>query len=239
MPPFDRLLVSTSACQLFGLVARRLALADATFQGMDEYIDVLDASGEPTGEVAWKSEAHRLGLWHRCFHCWVVDPGGPFLLVQRRAQEKDTWPGCLDVTAAGHLRAGEEVMDGLRELEEELGIEATPDRLIPLGKRRIEQEIPAGRDREFHEVFLLLDSTPPQGLQLQEEEVEAVLRIPLGAAERLGSGKTVLAEEWKHGRPSSMRVSLADFVPNDDGYLGQVVWAAREAVGGQRPDRIF
>ncbi|MGI8909511.1 MAG: NUDIX hydrolase [Rubrobacteraceae bacterium] len=206
---------------------------------MDEYIDVLDASGELTGEVAWKSEAHRLGLWHRCFHCWVVDPGGACLLVQRRAPEKDTWPGYLDVTAAGHLRAGEGIMDGLRELEEELGIEAGPERLIPLGTRRIEQEIPGGRDREFHEVFLLLDSTLPQDLRLQEDEVEAALRIPLEDAERLGAGETVLAEEWKHGRSSSIRVSLADFVPNDDGYLGRVVRAAREALGGQRPATIF
>jgi len=208
---------------------------------MDEYIDILNASGEPTGEAVWKSEAHRLGLWHRCFHCWVTGSGagGPYLLVQRRAPEKDTWPGYLDVTAAGHLRAGEEIMDGLRELEEELGIEAEPERLIPLGTRRIEQEIPDGCDREFHEVFLLLDSTPPQDLRLQKDEVESVFRIPLEAAERLGDGETILAEEWKHGEPSGIRVSLADFVPNDDGYLAGVARAAREALEGRRPGGIF
>jgi isopentenyldiphosphate isomerase len=58
-----------------------------------------------TGEVAWKSEAHRLGLWHRCFHCWIVAPetsfGGPYLFVQRRAVGKETWPDRLDVTVGG------------------------------------------------------------------------------------------------------------------------------------------
>jgi ADP-ribose pyrophosphatase YjhB (NUDIX family) len=94
---------------------------------IDEKVDVLDARGEKTDRSAWKSEAHRLGLWHRCFHCWVVAPdvipsGGPYLFVQRRAAEKDTWPNKLDVTVGGHLKAGESALDGLREVEEETGL---------------------------------------------------------------------------------------------------------------------
>src|SRR5215211_1788818 len=91
---------------------------------MEELLDILDESGRPTGEVVAKSEAHRLGLWHRCFHCWICgsEPGGSYLLLQRRAATKDTWPGYLDVTAAGHLAAGEGTLDGLREVEEELGL---------------------------------------------------------------------------------------------------------------------
>ncbi|HEX2728792.1 MAG TPA: NUDIX domain-containing protein, partial [Rubrobacteraceae bacterium] len=146
---------------------------------MDEKIDILDERGRYTGRVAWKSEAHRLGLWHRCFHCWIFgsDPDGTYLLVQRRAAAKDTWPGYLDVTAAGHLAAGEGALDGLRELEEELGLRVSPDRLIPLGTRRADQEISAGRDREFHEVYLLHDSTPARDLRLQREEVASIVRI--------------------------------------------------------------
>jgi isopentenyldiphosphate isomerase len=138
---------------------------------VDELLDVLDDLGRPTGEVVYKSEAHRRGLYHHCFHCWIAgqDAVGPYLLVQRRAAAKDTWPGYLDVTAAGHLQSGEEpVMGGLRELEEELGLRVDPGRLAPLGTRRIEQEISQGCDREFHDVFLLLDSTPPRDLRLQE-----------------------------------------------------------------------
>ncbi len=90
---------------------------------MDERIDILDAQGKQTGRVAWKSEAHRLGLWHRCFHCWIVSPetssGGPYLFAQRRAAGKETWPDRLDVTVAGHLGAVEVTLEGgLREIEE-------------------------------------------------------------------------------------------------------------------------
>ena len=205
-------------------------------------MDVLDGLGRPTGEVVWKSEAHRRGLWHRCFHCWVygADNGETYLLVQRRAATKDTWPGCLDVTAAGHLRSGEApISGGLRELEEELGLRVEPGRLIPLGTRHIEQEIPGGRDREFHEVFLLLDPTPPEELRLQEGEVEAVLRIGLRDAERLGAGGSAPAEEYAEGKVSATRVRHSDFVPNEDGYLRRVAGAVRRILTGESPGQVF
>ena len=209
---------------------------------VDERVDVLDESGEPTGEVAWKSEAHRRGLWHRCFHCWVFGTeasGEPYLLVQRRAAAKDTWPGYLDVTAAGHLATGEEPLDGLRELEEELGLRVDPERLIPLGCRRIEQEIPGGCDREFHDVFLLFDPTPPQEMRLQAEEVEAVLSIRLDLTEALGGGGSVQAVEYVGGRVVTTSVRPPDFVPGTDDYLRRVAGAVRRLLAGERLGATF
>lgn len=206
---------------------------------MDEWIDLVDEAGEKTGETVLKSEAHRLGLWHRCFHCWICDPGsdedGPFLLVQRRADVKDTWPGYLDVTAAGHLSAGEETVDGLREVEEELGLRVEPDRLVPLGTRRVELEIPAGMDREFHDVFLLFDDTPPGELRLQREEVGAVLRVRLGDAEALPeTGSAPALEYGHHGETRGVRIRPKDFVPNDDDYFARAARAARRWLSGER-----
>jgi isopentenyldiphosphate isomerase len=209
---------------------------------VDERVDVLDEYGEPTGEVTWKSEAHRLGLWHRCFHCWVFGTdaaGEPYLLVQRRAAAKDTWPGYLDVTAAGHLAAGEESLDGLREVEEELGLRVEPGRLIPLGSRRIEQEIPGGCDREFHDVFLLFDPTSPERMRLQAEEVEAVLSMSLVDAEALGGGWSVPAVEYAGGKVVTTRVGPSDFVPGTDDYLRRVAGAARRIHAGESPGEIF
>jgi len=208
---------------------------------VDELIDVRDEAGEPTGEVVWKSEAHRRGLWHRCFHGWVFGAGAgePYLLVQRRAATKDTWPGCLDLTAGGHLAAGEEPLDGLREVEEELGLRVDPERLLPLGTRRAELEIPGGIDREFQDVFLLRDDTPPGELRLQEEEVEAVLGIELDDAEGLATAGSAPALEYRGGDVSEVRVRASDFVPNTDGYLRRVASAARAALGGGRVARIF
>ncbi len=209
---------------------------------MDELVDIRDAeTGEPTGGVVWKSEAHRRGLWHRCIHCWIfgVDAGEPYLLVQRRAATKDTWAGYVDLTAGGHLATGEEPLDGLREVEEELGLRVDPGRLVPLGTRRTEQEIPEGFDREFQDVFLIRDDTPPGDLRLQREEVEAVLRIALDDAEALGAVGSAPTLEYRDGRVSETRVRVSDFVPNSDDYLRRVAVAARAALDGGRVQKIF
>ncbi len=209
---------------------------------MDELVDVRDGeTGERTSEVVWKSEAHRRGLWHRCFHCWVfgAGAGSPYLLMQRRSATKDTWPGYLDVTAAGHLAAGEEPLDGLREVEEELGLRVDPGRLTPLGTRRAEQRIPGGLDREFHDVFLICDDTPPGDLRLQREEVETVLGIRLGEAEALGTAGSAPAREYRDGQVSEIQVRVSDFVPNTDDYLRRVAVAARAALDGGRVEKLF
>jgi isopentenyldiphosphate isomerase len=208
---------------------------------VDELLDILDESGRPTGEVVLKSEAHRLGLWHRCFHCWICgsDLEGSYLLLQRRAATKDTWPGYLDVTAAGHLAAGEDTLDSLREVEEELGLRVEPDRLVPLGTRKVAQEIPEGCDREFHEVFLLSDVTPPGNLSLQKEEVEAVFGLGLDDVEVLYETGSAPAREFAEGRISATRIHLAEFVPQNEDCLGRVAGAARRLLSGTRPGRIF
>jgi isopentenyldiphosphate isomerase len=208
---------------------------------VDELLDILDESGRPTGEVVAKSEAHRLGLWHRCFHCWICgsDPGGSYLLLQRRAGTKDTWPGYLDVTAAGHLAAGEETLDGLREVEEELGLRIVPERLVPLGTRRVEQEIPGGCDRELHDVFLVFDATPLEDLRLQKEEVEAVFRLDLDDVQVLYETGSAPSREYAAGRTSATRIHLAEFVPKEEGYLGRVAEAARRHLSGAQPAPIF
>lgn len=210
---------------------------------MDEKVDIVDDAGRPTGVVAWKSEAHRRGLPHRCFHCWIAgrdDAGEHYLLVQRRAATKDTWPGRLDVTAAGHIAAGEEPLEGgLRELEEELGLRVEPQRLVPLGSRWVDLEIPQGRDRELHDVFLLVDHTPPERLRLQEEEVGSVLRLRLEGAEALGASGSVPALEYAAEMMALVTVRPSDFVPNEDDYLRRVAGAARRAFAGERPGNVF
>jgi isopentenyldiphosphate isomerase len=208
---------------------------------VDELLDILDESGRPTGEVVPKSEAHRLGLWHRCFHCWICgsDSRGPYLLLQRRAAAKDTWPNYLDVTAAGHLAAGEETLDGLREVEEELGLRIEAERLVPLGTRKVEQEIPGGCDRELHEVFLVFDATPPGDLRLQKEEVEAVFRLDLDDVQALYETGSAPAREYAGGRTSATRIHLAEFVPKEEGYLSKVAGAARRHLSGVPPTPVF
>ncbi len=89
---------------------------------MDERVDILDEQGKPTGESCLKSEAHRNGLLHPTIHVWLYTPDGR-VLIQQRGENKATHPLLWDVSVAGHVSAGEEVITAaIREVEEEVGL---------------------------------------------------------------------------------------------------------------------
>ncbi len=73
---------------------------------MDEYIDIVSENGEPTGKLALKSEAHKNGWWHNTIHLWLYTKNGEIIL-QQRSRKKVIYPLLWDVSAAGHIDAGE------------------------------------------------------------------------------------------------------------------------------------
>lgn len=81
-----------------------------------ERFDIYDDQQNWIG-TSLRSEVHAKGYWHRSFHCWIVRDEGEQrrVLFQRRRDIKDTFPGCYDITAAGHLTAGEQLQDASRE----------------------------------------------------------------------------------------------------------------------------
>ena len=40
---------------------------------LDEYLDVLDSTGQPTGERRHRRSVHALGLPHASVHIWLVN----------------------------------------------------------------------------------------------------------------------------------------------------------------------
>lgn len=88
-----------------------------------EYVDVYTKLGEKTGEVVEKLKAHKLGLYHKAVHVWIVNSKGEVLL-QRRNSDKKVFPNMLDISFAGHVSSGETSLQALiREGKEELGID--------------------------------------------------------------------------------------------------------------------
>jgi Isopentenyldiphosphate isomerase len=100
-----------------------------------EYLDVVDEFGNPTGEIVERQKAHREGIRHRTSHVWIIrEYNGIEVLLQKRSENKDSYPGCYDISSAGHLIAGSEYKESaLRELKEELGISAKIDELHEIG----------------------------------------------------------------------------------------------------------
>lgn len=140
---------------------------------MEEQIDILNKSGELTGEVRSRKEVHQLGLWHKSNHIWILNSQGE-LLLQQRAEQKINHGGFWDVSAAGHISAGEDgFMSALREIEEELGIEIKEGELKHLGITIRENIVNGGTylDNEFVDVYIIEKNISLSEITLQESEV--------------------------------------------------------------------
>ena len=59
-----------------------------------EYLDILDKSGNKTGEKKPRKEVHSKGYWHKGVHIWIINSNRE-LLVQRRSSNKDVYPNKL------------------------------------------------------------------------------------------------------------------------------------------------
>jgi isopentenyldiphosphate isomerase len=147
---------------------------------MEEYIDILDNTGAPTGKKALKSEAHRKGWFHATVHIWFYTATG-LILVQQRGRHKDTYPLLWDVAVAGHVSSGEEIVAAaIREIEEEIGLQVAENRLEKIGVFKSEQfHNPALIDCEFRHCFLCPLHVPLSRLNRQDSEVEKLKLVPL------------------------------------------------------------
>ena len=151
-----------------------------------ELLDIVDENGAPVGKTVERRIAHQKGIRHRTSHVWIVRNhcGKIQLLLQKRSANKDSYPGCYDISSAGHIPSGEDFAESaLRELKEELGIHANADELVYCGRRRFEyRRMFHGEefwDNQVSNVYLLWKNVEPPALQLQESEIETVLWMDL------------------------------------------------------------
>ncbi|HUN05533.1 MAG TPA: NUDIX domain-containing protein [Aggregatilineales bacterium] len=204
---------------------------------MVEMLDIYDENLRHLG-VKDRDAVHRDGDWHRVFHCWVIyrDPvEGDVLVVQRRGALKKTFPNYLDVTAAGHFTAGETMRDGVREVQEELGIKVHFEDLIPLGRRLDVARYGELIDREFTDCFLCIYRQPISAYQVQRSEVAGLVAVPIDAAIDLCEGRRASLTCQAAGLESpTLKVTLDDFVPRVDAYLYKVLLLAKRCLNGER-----
>ncbi len=143
---------------------------------MIELIDVLTPEGRPVGMRKPKDEIHRDGDWHRAAHVWIIAPNGRILL-QRRSPRKENNPGLWDVSAAGHLSAGESAVEAaVRETFEELGLTIAARDLQFLATLRESCVLNNSTyfDNEFHDIFVVRRDADLPSLILDPQEVAEV-----------------------------------------------------------------
>ena len=149
-----------------------------------ELLDIVDINGEPTGQVKERTKVHQDGDLHRTSHVWILRDnkrGGQDVLLQKRSKEKDSFPGCYDISSAGHITAGTGYVESaICELREELGIEVKPEELEERMIRHItNRNIFHGKefvDNQITRVYRLRkDDLKIEELMLQKEEIEEVI----------------------------------------------------------------
>ena len=66
-----------------------------------EIFDVIDKDGNPTGETVTREQAHTEGIPHRTAHIWILreKEGRVQVLLQKRAMNKDSFPGMFDTSS--------------------------------------------------------------------------------------------------------------------------------------------
>ena len=160
---------------------------------MDELIDILTPEGKPTGKTALKSEAHKNGWFHATVHIWLFTSDEKILL-QKRAMTKKVFPGLWDISVAGHIGAGEDVLTSAkREVLEEIGLELEDKNLIKIGTRIHQVSHPNGiQDNEHHHVFIVELKTPLSELTIQEEEVDDIKLFDLSILKNTKNLENVL-----------------------------------------------
>ena len=181
-----------------------------------EKLTIFDEKHREIGTMSRK-EVHETGHWHETFHCWLLN--GDAVYIQRRSNEKESFPGLFDCTAAGHLLAGESVEEGTREVEEELGLEVTMDDLKEIGIVQDEITSQTWKDREFTHVYVYECELRQSEVKLQKEEVEGLYLFNRKKLADLFLKHERQIAGFRFGTGERVVISLDHFVPHDANYF--------------------
>lgn len=155
---------------------------------MEELFDIYNEDGTPSGKTVLRSEAHEKGILHAAVHIYVyrLRSGRVEILLQKRADDKDSFPSCRDTSCAGHVSAGGTFLYTVtKELSEELGICVPEGRAEHLFTKLItKNNVFHGKpfnDREVYGVYALEYDCPAESIVFQKAEISAVRRMDSAA----------------------------------------------------------
>ena len=122
---------------------------------MKEYFDVFNEKGEYTNKIETREVCHSKGLWHKAVAVFIINSNNQVLL-QKRSPYKKLWPNCWDITAGGHVLAGEFGFQSIiREIKEELGLSIEESDILFIGSTKstnIKDEI---INNHFNEYYII------------------------------------------------------------------------------------
>lgn len=166
----------------------------------ETFIDILTATGEPTGKQESFTDVHRNGSWHRGVHIWGLNEKGEILL-QRRGMEVSVYPGLWENTAGGHVDAGDTSIEtAQKELTEELGI------MLPA--------------EGFEFINTIIDSYVANGGAFINNEFDDIYLAHIANESIIRNEAEVLETKWIHFTELEQKIKSKDpsYVPRDAEY---------------------
>ncbi|GAF20920.1 Nudix hydrolase YfcD [Bacillus sp. JCM 19047] len=206
----------------------------------NEMISYFTHAKKPLGSTS-REQIHQNGLWHETFHLWMINNNNrePQIYLQLRSQTKKDFPNLFDITAAGHLHSKETTLDGLREVEEELGIALSSDDIYFIGQFLDRIHTKPFLDNEIASSYVHFTSQLIESFSLQKEEVAGMVAIPFHQFKEVcfGLSNSMVASGYKEEGNQRIaleyEITLDDLVPHSLSYLKQTVIALEDALQRQ------
>lgn len=183
----------------------------------EEAFDLIDQTGEPTGQSAPRSLVHLVGLRHRTIHLILLEvrsDNKSWLVLQQRSFSVSDFPGAFDLGCAGHVKAGLTPNQAVRaELWEELGLapEDLKDqqlrRLIAYPFEESKPNDPLWLNLEWREVFVgVLGPDGLKQIRFADNEVGALVLVPHENVEVFLKSKVELASALLASMPQALKI---------------------------------
>ena len=125
--------------------------------------DLRTADRQFTGETIARGEPVPAGRFRVIVHIALFNARGD-MLIQRRCQSREAWPGYWDLSAGGSAVAGEtSARAARRELMEELGLKGVEEEAVP--------DLSLHFSGGFDDIYIARSEADPAALRLQPTEV--------------------------------------------------------------------
>lgn len=155
---------------------------------MEELLDIVNEQDEVVGKDTRKNVHDRHEI-HRGVHVFVINSSGKVLL-QKRSEKKDYYPGYFDASVGAQVFSGESYGEAAtRETKEELGFK--PDKLEFICDYKSYSE----RQRENRRLFVCYSEGP---FKIDKGELESIEFYNLDVIQKeINDGKMKFTEGFK------------------------------------------
>jgi len=207
-----------------------------------EFLDIYSDRNESLNKSVLRAEAHKKGLWHRKFVCIIANEERKSILFQRQHKKNSNYfsrPEYLNISVGGHLSSGENIEDGMREFEEESGLNGVKfSDLKFLGIRQssfsLKRDVENFINNEFQYIHIYKGNFDCNSfnINLNEETKSFVdIKIDDGILLLTNQVESIQALEYINGKSEAITITKNDFIPD---YLVKDDFILRNFIAGQR-----